>query len=35
VSIPIYPSRPPIAIEAPPPGDFAAALRAMGVDSPV
>jgi tRNA pseudouridine32 synthase / 23S rRNA pseudouridine746 synthase len=31
VRVPLYPSRPPVAVEAPPPADFAAALQRIGV----
>jgi tRNA pseudouridine32 synthase/23S rRNA pseudouridine746 synthase len=32
ISIPLYPSREPVTVEAPVPADFAAALREMGVE---
>jgi tRNA pseudouridine32 synthase / 23S rRNA pseudouridine746 synthase len=32
VTVPLYPSRPAITVAAPPPGDLAAAIRAIGAD---
>lgn len=34
ISVPLYANRDPIVVEAPPPADFAAALKAMGVEAP-
>jgi tRNA pseudouridine32 synthase/23S rRNA pseudouridine746 synthase len=33
VRVPLYASRPPVAVQAPPPADFTAALNAMGVET--